>query len=464
MTSAETLPATDPGARKGARGISRHSWFSLGFLWLIYALNANSRQLIFFVTPAIIVAYKLTPGEVGSLSGAVTFATAVLAIPGMVWADRGGRGWMRKYRHLPVVIGYVVTTFLTGLNALTATLGGLIALQLVSHAIAGVGEAVEVTSAAEWWPRRRRGLALGMHHTGFPWGTLIGGFVVGGLLSTYGSSNWRLPYLLYPIPVIVVFAGYWWYAKRNRYAALVDHMTAAGELDAPETEEAEPATAVKGALRHCLGNANVMIGAIVGMFATVAYIGLSFWLPQYLAFIAKYSNAQSASYSVLFTITGGLGMIGWGWVSDRLGRKLSMIIVFLWLAVAFLLFKDVSMGLGWLVGVQLFAGLVINAPYTLAYSLALDSAKPETAGVATSIVDVGLAVGGGAGPLLVGWLIGLGGGFKNVAGYNVSMYVISGLMVVAAIVAALFARETTGWFRQRDRGLLSARTLSGTES
>lgn len=461
MPGSETLPVTDSGTRKGPSGISRYSWFSLGFLWLIYALNANSRQLMFFVTPALIATYGLTSNQIGSISGAVTFATAVLAIPGMLWADRGGRGWKRKYRHLPVVIGYVLVTFLTGINALTVTLGGFIALQLISHAIAGVGEAVEVTSAAEWWPRRRRGFALGMHHTGFPWGTLIGSSVVGALLTAYGSTNWRLPYLLFPIPVAVVFTGYWFYAKRNRYAALVDHMKAAGEPDA-QTEEAATEAAPKGALLHCLGNLNVIMAAILGMFATIAYIGLSFWLTPYLAFIGHYSNGKAASYSTLFTITGGLGMICWGWVSDRLGRKLSLMIVFLWLAVAFVLFKEASGGPAWIIGLQLFAGLAINAPYTLVYSMALDSTKPGTAGVATSIVDVGLAVGGGLGPLLVGWLIGLDGGFTKVAGYNLSVYVIGGLMVVAALVAALFARETTGWFRQRDRALVRARTLAET--
>jgi MFS family permease len=444
ISSTDQLPrAAGAGVRQAPGKVSRYSWIALLFLWLIYALNANSRQMIFYVLPPITEEFHASPSTVGAITGAVTAATGLIAIPAMVWADRGGRGWKRKYRHLPIVVGYALLTCLTGVNVLTITLAGLLVLQLISHAIAGAGEAVEVASASEWWPRERRGLALGLHHTGFPWGTLIGGFIVAALLAAYGASNWRLPFLLFPIPIIVVFTGYWWFATKNRYSAVVDHQDDRTEV-------------TKGALAQCLRNPNISLAAVIGLFATIGYIGLSFWLPQYLAFVARYEFARAAAFGVLFTITGGLGMIAWGWISDRLGRKLSMIIVFIWLAVAFSLFKCASLGVGWLIGLQLFAGLAINAPYTLVYAMAIDSAKPSTTGVATSLVGVGLALGGGAGPLLVGVLVGLGGGFRSASGYYIALYVIVSLMLLAAILAALFTRETTGWFRSRDRALVGA--------
>jgi MFS family permease len=432
--------------------VSRYSWGALGLLWLVYALNANSRQMIFNVLPSVIGEYKLSPDAIGYLTGGVTAATALLAIPAMLWADRGGRGWRRKYRHLPIVIGYAVLTFLTGVTPLTAALGGFVLLQVLSHAVAGAGEAVEVTTASEWWPRQRRGFALGMHHTGFPWGTLLGGFVVAGLLDAFGAAHWRVAYLLYPIPLALAFAAYWWFATRRRYEAAVERFDAAA-ASAPAERESAP----KGSLGRCLATPNITLMAILGVFATVGYIGLSFWLPQYLAFVSKYSAASTSALSDVFTVTGGLGMIGWGWVSDRIGRKLSLIIVFAWLALAFTLFRYTSHGLGWNIAIQLFAGLAINAPYTLVYSIAMDSARKGAHGVATSIIDVGLALGGGAGPLLVGHLISFGGGYGDVHGYYLALYAIAGLMVVAAVVTALFARETTGWFRERDRALIAAK-------
>jgi MFS family permease len=455
MHSTDQFLAVDrTGVPKSGRAISRYSWLALLFLWLIYALNANSRQMIFYVLPSITDEFRAGPSQMGAIAGAVTAATGLIAIPAMVWADRGGNGWKRKYRHLPIVIGYVLVTFLTGVDILTITLAGLLVLQLISHAVAGAGEAVEVASAAEWWPRERRGLALGLHHTGFPWGTLIGGFIVAALLGAYGASDWRLPFLLFPIPMIVVFTGYWWFATRKRYTALIDHIDTVGETKPVDTNQSDRMGATTGALSQCLRNPNISVAAVIGLFATVAYIGLSFWLPQYLAFVARYDFAQAAAFGVLFTVTGGLGMVVWGWISDRLGRKLSLVVVFLWLAAAFYLFQYTSVSLGWLVGAQLFAGLAINAPYTLVYAIAIDSARPNTTGVATSLVGVGLAIGGGAGPLLVGVLVDLGGGFSSTSGYHMALYAISALMLLAAALAALFTRETTGWFLPRDRALI----------
>ena len=126
MYSTDQLLAVDrTDARTPGRAISRYSWIALLFLWLIYALNANSRQMIFYVLPSITDEFGTSPSEIGAIAGAVTAATGLFAIPAMVWADRGGRGWKRKYRHLPIVIGYALLTFLTGVNILTITLAGL---------------------------------------------------------------------------------------------------------------------------------------------------------------------------------------------------------------------------------------------------------------------------------------------------------------------------------------------------
>jgi hypothetical protein len=59
-----------------------------------------------------------------------------------------------------------------------------------------------------------------------------------------------------------------------------------------------------------------------------------------------------------------------------------------------------------------------------------------------------------AGPLLVGVLVGLGGGFSSTSGYYMALYAISALMLLGAVLATLFTRETTGWFRSRDRALV----------
>ncbi|SAL84355.1 major facilitator transporter [Caballeronia choica] len=436
------------------RMVAPESWMALLLLWLVYAMDANSRQMLFAVLPSITKEFGTSAATIGLYATIITMSTALIAIPTMIWADKGGHGWRRKYRHLPIVIGYTLFTCLTGLNVLTASIGVLVALQVLSHAFGGAGESIEVTSLAEWWSKERRGLALGIHHTGYPWGTLIGGFAISGLLSVYGPENWRIAFLFFPIPMVIVFALYWWYCSEKRYDRFHAHVTEAGETPPLSPDLEHGAGAPKGSFGVAMKNPNISIIALVSLLAIVGYFGISFWLPQYLAFVAHYNFAEAAAYSVLFTITGGVGQIVWGWISDRLGRKLCLMIVFIWLAIGMLLFKYSYMSLGTLVAIQLFAGFALNAPYTLVYAIAFDSTKPGTTGIAGAIINVGIYLGG-FGPFVIGALIGAGGGFGKAGGYNDALYFIAGLMVIAFFLTAFFTRETTGWFRKHDRALVS---------
>ncbi|QIZ37719.1 nitrate/nitrite transporter [Saccharopolyspora sp. ASAGF58] len=446
--------------QQGTRAIIRRglttSAISLVLLWLIYGLDSISRQMIYMVLPAITTEFNLTPTSAGLMTTLITLSTAAICVPVMVWADKGGHGWRRKYRHLPIVIGYTLFTFLTGFNVLTASLAVLVLMQVLSHAIGGAGEAIEVASAGEWWSKQRRGMALGIHHTGYPWGTLVGGFAVSAVLAAYGPENWRVAFLYFPIPVVVVFTIYWWFANKRRYDTVVESVEAVGhakplEAEAVDADSIKPAQAVR--------NPNIGVIALIAMMSIVGYFGLSFWLPQYLAFVAHYNYAEVAAYSVLFTITGGIGQIVWGAISDRIGRKLSLMIVLGWIAVGIVLFQFADTSLGAVIGIQLFVGFALNAPYTLVYAIAFDSAGKGSTGVASSIVNVGIYLGGFS-PYLVGALIALGGGFSSPTGYNIALYFLAGLMLVALIVTALFTRETVGRFRSRDRALVSLRSCN----
>ena len=199
--------------------------------------------------------------------------------------------------------------------------------------------------------------------------------------------------MLFPIPMVIVFALYWWFCSEKRYDQLHAHITAAGQTPPLSPTLEHGAGAPEGSLAAAVRNPNIGVIALVSLLAIVGYFGISFWLPQYLAFVAHYNFAEAAAYSVLFTITGGIGQIVWGWISDRLGRKFCLMLVFIWLAIGMWLFKYSYMGFGTLVAVPLFAGFALNAPYTLVYAIAFNSTRPGTTGVAGSI-NVGIYLGG----------------------------------------------------------------------
>ncbi|MGW0081534.1 hypothetical protein [Streptomyces sp. NPDC003393] len=97
--------AIKEAARRGQRRIRvgcTYSWLALAALWLVYAMNANMRNFDFVVHPPIVKEFEVTPAHLGLFAGFLTFAQAVLVLPLSLWSDRGGHGWARKFRELPV--------------------------------------------------------------------------------------------------------------------------------------------------------------------------------------------------------------------------------------------------------------------------------------------------------------------------------------------------------------------------
>ena len=151
-------PRLGPLARAG---IPLSSLGALVCLWLVYAMDANCRQIFYYVLPPIVSEFKVDPTAIGVVSTIVTMSVSILALPAGPWFDRGGHGWARKYRNGIVAAGYFAFSILTGVGALTGTIWNVVVLQSVKNAFGGAGEGVEVTAAAEWFPKERFGFALG---------------------------------------------------------------------------------------------------------------------------------------------------------------------------------------------------------------------------------------------------------------------------------------------------------------
>ncbi len=75
------------------------------------------------------------------------------------------------------MLGYTALSLFPGLKQISHGLTAFVLLRVGVNLGAGWGEPVGVSNTAEWWPKEKRGFALGVHHTGYPIGALLSGVV-----------------------------------------------------------------------------------------------------------------------------------------------------------------------------------------------------------------------------------------------------------------------------------------------
>jgi len=435
----------------------RQSWYAMAFLWMIFALNANGRELTNRVLPGIVDTFGITADTAGLMGTVSAIGMALCSLPLAKWADNGGRGWKRKYRVLVVSGGYLVFLLCNGLTPLTGTFTMVLVWQFLRGAFSGPGEACEVGTVAEWWPKEKNGFALGLHHAAYPWGTALGGVMVVLLLSVVGMENWRYAYIVFPAIGLVTLTLYWKWSNAQNYAEFQEETVKRGmSVPIRNVDHAEEQKeARKGSLGRALKNPNILVVSIAACLSNFAFIALMFWMTPYLTFCAGYSATAAAGLSVVYAITGGIGQVVWGVLADKFGAKRTLVICCAWLVVAYYLMRYINVSLGALVGMQLLFGCCSNAVYPIFYKFVADSSEEGTVVTGNGIMTMMMFCGSAVATGLIGVLIQLGGGWTSSAGYMTGLYVMSGSMLASLLLVIFFTRETNGPNFRKDFSLVS---------
>jgi sugar phosphate permease len=256
------------------------------------------------------------------------------------------------------------------------------------------------------------------------------------------------------VPIWIV---YWIFSKKKTFENYQNKAVDMGltpTLDSADGAEEVELSKNESNLLRCLKNANVLVATIITIIALVMFLGINFWLNPYLAFVAEYDYGKAAAYSLLYTITGGLGQIVWGRISDFIGRKNSLLFCFAWLAIWVLILPQVKLGLGALIGIQLAIGFCVNALFALIYAMVQDSAPKGAIGTAMGL-NVTASIVGAFTPAILGGLIAAGGGWSSAGGYQTGVVFMCICMVVGFLLVLLFSHETVGKGRGKDWALVS---------
>jgi MFS transporter, SHS family, lactate transporter len=397
---------------------TRDQWLALVAAWLGWMLDAFDFTIFLLIMVPIADEFGVSVTALAAVLTLTLWLRLVGAIGSGWLADRFGR----KVPLMLSILWYSVCNFIAGFSPSFTFL-------FVVRAALGIGMGAEwpagASLAMESWPARSRGLMSGVLQGS--WGL---GFALSSLAywSLFDSIGWRGLLWLGILPAIVcVFIRYYvkepevWLENRRRQREKTL------EIRAPLLAIFEPALLIN-TLTACwwLAGTMVVYYSIYGLFAT--------WLQKDL----KLAAAVVATPILLSNLALFVGQGFWGRVSDRIGRRWSIIIPALIgciVAPAYLLTDD----LNWIIGGFVIQGFFGGAIPGQTPSYLTERFPTEVRCTASGFCyHVGLIFGGLVPPVISYFAIEQQMGF--------AMPMLIGTLVGAASVvsALLISPETKG--------------------
>ncbi|MEN5180521.1 MFS transporter [Comamonas testosteroni] len=323
MTS-QTFPQ-GAAAAAPARALTRGDYKTLGLSALGGTLEFY--DFVVFVFFANVIGSLFFPAEMPDwlrqLQTLGIFAAGYLARPlgGILIAHFGDILGRKKMFTLSIFL-MAVPTLVIGMLPTYASIGiAAPLLLLLMRVLQGAAIGGEMPGAwvfvAEHAPARHYGFAIGALTSGITGGIFLGSIIGVWLNSSYSATEihdwaWRIPFILGGVFGLVSV-----YLRRFLHETPVFQ-----ELQA--RKEAGRELPIKTILRE--HRAACVLVALMTWVLSTAIVVVVLFTPAYLQKVFHIDPASAMKANALATVTLTLGCVFWGWLSDRLGTRVVMVL------------------------------------------------------------------------------------------------------------------------------------------
>lgn len=295
------------------REITRLQWNALIAAFLGWALDAFDFLLYNFTIVTLIKEWGLTTAQTGLVA---SFTVVASAFGGMFF------GWVadRVGRMKALTITVLIYSLATGFCGLSQNIWQL----MVARLLVGLGMGGEWSAGAalisETWPKEHRGKAMSIMQSGYAVGGLVAALTAGLIIEAYG---WRVLFFIGILPALLV---YW--IRRNVEEPEIWKNNTEAQSVSPTTAKASILDIFRGGLLK-----TTILGTLFCIIGLGASYPISIWLPAYLGTPVAKGGAglpvvQSSLYVLPYYIGSIIGYIIFGFLSDKIGRKITFGIYF----------------------------------------------------------------------------------------------------------------------------------------
>lgn len=409
----------DPPERKGTFGRVRALVFAI--VLASFVLSFVHRTAPAAIAAELTAAFSIPAAVLGTLAATYFYVYTVLQIPVGVLADTLGPRRLLASGSAIAAVG-----------SLLFALAPAWEWAAVGRTLVGIGVSVAFLAilkvSAVWFPANRFATLNGYTMFAGNLGAVAAGAPLAWLVT---QTSWRSVFVGLAAVSAALAAATWIFVRdrpEQKGYAPVNPMPA-GHAPAVRWRAGLAAVLVKRSTWAAF-IANAGVGGTY-----LAFAGL--WAVPWLEHTYGYTRVVAAQHTSLLMLGVAFGSVAIGVISDRLGNRLDV--------MRFTAFAQAASWLPWVVRADwpqaatlawFFAmGLVIPG-FTLSWTIAKESNRPEHSGIATSVVNTGIFLGTGILQPLVGWVVDRSKSAGDLAG------AWSSGIVVLALAATLGAFAT----------------------
>lgn len=417
-------------------GVTRKERWKVMWASIIgYAMDGLDVLILSFAMAAIVSEFGLTLGEGGLIATYTLIGTVLGGYLFGIFADYYGR--VHTFS-----LTIIIFSIFTGACAFADNVTHLNILRFLAGLGLGGEYGIGMTLVSETWPAAKRARATAGVAMGWQAGAVLAAILAAVVLPDYG---WRGLFLVGVVPALLAaWARHgikeppMWVKRKEMKKALAARK-ANGEALTTEEEE-QLAEAKKFPLAHLFAGPSKTVTTlsltVMTSVQNFGYYGIMVWLPMILLKEHGLTTKSMSGWMIVTVIGMIAGIYVFGYLCDRLGRKVPYLIFYVCAAAMVYIYVNLGTPIALLFG-GAFLGFFCNGMMAGYGTLLSENYTTDARSTAQNFIfNTGRAVGGFA-PAIIGAL-------AQSHGFSAAFALLSCVYIAAAVNVLLFIKDTRG--------------------